>query len=355
MRSGSGDCGLIDMQRQPRWRRPGIVSLSIYLALFTWSLICLFPIYWLAVTSLKETGIVEGPPRYLPFVDFQPTLEAWRFILADQRETLLPRILNSLVIGCAATAIALLAAVLALYSLTRQAVALRWPSVAVLCVAALLALSSMQFQALGMRMISVLATLVLGWTAFVVRNIGAAISAGGGVAAILATRILPPAVVVMPIYLMTQALHALDSRLVMIFLYAAVNLPVAIWLLQPVLGHKPTDQEEAARIDGASHFTILFSILLPMVRAGLVACMLIVFLLCWNEYLFAAFLTSDSALTLPPWIMSQISFKEAQVGGGAEDVTHLSAAALFIALPPLLLAGFTQHVLMRSAMFRPLV
>jgi multiple sugar transport system permease protein len=127
-----------------------------------------------------------------------------------------------------------------------------------------------------------------------------------------------------------------------------VNLPVALWLLQPVLGPRATEPEEAAQLDGATHLTILFGILLPMFRGGVMATGVIVFLLCWNEYLFAAYLTSDHALTLPPWMVGQLSMKEAQVGGEVEELAHLSAAAVLMAIPALVFATFAQRVLARS-------
>jgi ABC-type glycerol-3-phosphate transport system permease component len=147
---------------------------------------------------------------------------------------------------------------------------------------------------------------------------------------LLSSRVLAPVAMIVPIYVIAHAANLLDTRTILILVYAAVNLPVALWLLQPVIGLKATEQEEAARLEGASHLTALFGILLPMVRGGLAATGLIVFLLCWNEYLFAAYLTLDHALTVPPWMVGQQSMKEAQTGGEAEELAHLSAAAVLM-------------------------
>ena len=151
--------------------------------------------------------------------------------------------------------------------------------------------------------------------------------------AILATRILPPVAVVLPIYVMAQYTGALDTHFALIFTYTAANLPVAVWLLLPVFGNMATPQEEAAQLDGASHFRIVFTIFLPMVAASTAAVGLVIFILCWNEYLFAAFLTSDKVSTLPPWVMGQMSIKEGQVGDESDAWSQLSAAIIFMVVP----------------------
>ena len=100
---------------------------------------------------------------------------------------------------------------------------------------------------------------------------------------------------------MAWHLGSLDTRYFLALTYAAINLPVAIWLLQPVLGTTPSEQEEAAQLDGASHARIFLTITLPMVMGSVAAIGLLVFVLSWNEYLFAAVLATDHAMTLPPW------------------------------------------------------
>jgi multiple sugar transport system permease protein len=171
-------------------------------------------------------------------------------------------------------------------------------------------------------------------------------------AAILASRLLPPVVIVLPIYMVAQKFGALDTHFALIAAYCAANLPVAVWLMMPVFGTKATEQEEAAKLDGASHFRILFTILLPMMAGSIAAISLVIFVLCWNEYLFAAALTNDTVSTLPVWVAGQMSIKEAQVGGEGDEWPQLSAAILFMALPLLVFTGFVQRVLGRMAVTR---
>ena len=85
-----------------------------------------------------------------------------------------------------------------------------------------------------------------------------------------------------------------------------------------------------------------------MLRASIAAAGFVVFLLCWNEYLFAAYLTADHALTLPPWAVGQLSMKEAQAGGEAEEWAHLSAATVLMMLPALAFGAFVQRQVTRT-------
>lgn len=279
--------------RQTKWPK-----VAAYFVLWFWVLVSVFPIYWVAITSIKSVTDIDGLPKYLPFIDFSPSLDAWRFILFDHAENLVAKFWNSLFIASSATLLTLLMGTMLLYGLSR----FRRPN-----------------SFLGFNIISI----------------------------ILATRILPPVIVALPLYLMASATHTLDNVLALIAIYVAVNLPIAIWLLHPAIGTKATEQEEAAQLDGASQFKIYFEILLPMLKVSLLATGVIIFLMCWNEYIFAVYLTSDHAQTLPPWMVGQLSMKEAQVGGGAEEVAHLCAATVFMILPTLALAAFARRVYLR--------
>ena len=273
-----------------------------YIALAGWSLVCLFPLYWVAITSLKSEADIMNGPVYLPFIDFTPSLKAWRFILGDPYDNLLPRFFNSAVIGVTATVVTVVLGGMAVYGFTR-----------------------------------------FKWRAGLPHKV---------LFAILASRILPPVVIVLPLYLMAQMTGTLDTRFALIFTYTAINLPVAVWLLQPILGSRPTEQEEAALLDGASHVAIFFTIVLPMVEASIAAVALLVFVLCWNEYLFAVYLAGNEAMTLPPWMVGQLSMKEAQIGGEAEEWANLSAATVLMVAPLLACAVFARRALSRTALWQ---
>ena len=265
----------------------------IYAALGCWSLVCLFPLYWLAITSVKGADAIMRGPRYLPFFDFTPTLESWVFIFSYPNENVVNGFFNSLIVSVAATLVTVLFGSMLVYGVTRFRFRFSDPLVLVS----------------------------------------------------LSTRLLPPVIVVLPLYFFAQSTGTYDSRSLLVFVYAAINLPVAIWLLLPVFGPRAFEQEEAAQLDGASRFNIYFTIFLPMVMGSLAAVGLLIFILCWNEYLFAAYLTSDHALTLPPFLVGQMSIKEAQTGGEAEEWAQFSAATVVMVVPLLVFAGLAQKYL----------
>jgi multiple sugar transport system permease protein len=275
-----------------------IRTAAIYATLLLWSAVCLFPVCWMAVTSLKAEADVISVPRYLPFIDFEPTLSSWRFILADPHENLAMRFVNSALVAVSSTMLTMLFGAMAVYGVTR------FP----------------RTDALSRAMLP----------------------------AIIASRILPPIVLVLPIYMMVQFAGLLDTRLALALADAAANLPVAIWLLLPVFGARATEQEEAAQLDGASRVAIFFTIVAPIAAGGLAACGLLIFVLCWNEYLYAAYLATDNAMTVPTWLVGQMSIKEAQVGSEAEEWSHFSAAAILMAAPALAAAMFALKALART-------
>ena len=271
-----------------------------YIVLLVWALICIFPIYWVLLASLKGEDAVMHGARYLPFVDFTPNLDAWAFILFDSHENLLWPLWNSLVISVAATCITTLLASMVIYALTRFK-------------------RSSMFNA---------------WLLWF----------------LLSSRVLPPVSMVIALYMAAKFAGLLDTRTALIITYAAVNLPVATWLLLPAFGTRATDQEEAALLEGVSHLGVLIDILLPMLLPTLAAVALIIFVLCWNEYFFAAYLTTNHASTLTPWMVGQLSLKEAQVGGGPEEWAHLSAATILMIAPLLLFSGVAIRLLSRCSL-----
>jgi multiple sugar transport system permease protein len=127
---------------------------------------------------------------------------------------------------------------------------------------------------------------------------------------------------------------------------------VALWLLRPVFGPSASEQEEAALLDGASRFRVFIEIAVPMAAAGLAATALVIFILCWNEYLFAAWLASDHAMTVPPWMVGQLSMKEAQASAEDEEVARLAAAVVLMMAPLVVFAGIAAKVLSRAMLWR---
>jgi multiple sugar transport system permease protein len=335
---------------RPHYKRSLLVNILTYAVLVFWSLICLFPLYWVVVTSLKGGSEIMRGPYYLPFVDFTPSLDAWVSILTWSNDHLLLRFFNSVVVGLTSTLLTVLLGGLAVYGLTRFHYTVRWTRLVLFFLAAVFVGSALIVPAFWVQLLFTVSAALIFLLAMWLNQRGPTLRNDGILFAILATRILPPVVVALPIYIMARYTGALDTHFALIFTYTAANLPVAVWLLLPVFGNIATSQEEAAQLDGASHLRIFLTIFLPMVAASTAAVGLVIFILCWNEYLFASFLTSDKVSTLPPWVMGQMSIKEAQAGGDAEEWSQLSAAMIFMVVPLLACTAFAQRVFGRIAL-----
>jgi len=335
---------------RPHQMRALLVKILTYALLIFWSLVCLFPLYWVAVTSLKGDPELIQEPFYLPFVDFTPSLKAWVSILTWANDHLLLRFFNSAVVGITSTLLTVSLGGLAVYGLTRFQYAVRWTRLVLFFLAVVFAGGAVVIPVVLVQFLFVIVTALLLLLATRPNQRGSTLRNDGILFAILSTRILPPVVVVIPIYVMAQYTGALDTHFALILTYSAANLPVAVWLLLPVFGNTVTSQEEAAQLDGASHFRIVFTIFLPMVATSTAAVGLVIFILCWNEYLFAAYLTSDKVSTLPPWVAGQMSIKEGQVGDEGDAWSQLSAAIIFMVAPLLACTGLAQRFLGRIAL-----
>ncbi len=275
-----------------------------YGLLLLWSLVVLVPLYWVLITSFKGPGEVDNGPFYIPFVDFTPNTDAWRFMLFEN--TFVGPYLNSVVVALTSTFLAVLIGALAAYALVRIRFQVKLASVAIfllLLVGVIVAVVTFGLPwplALAVAAaLFVLALLTLaGRSRFALGNTDIEFW-------IISNRIMPPIVAVLPIYVMFQSLHLLDTRTALIATYTAVNLPIVVWLTRDFFAGIPIDLEESAELDGASKFRVFFTIALPLVRSGLVATFLLVLILAWNEYLLALFLSNANAQTMPVLVSAQ--------------------------------------------------
>lgn len=292
--------------RRPAAFRPSPFQMLLsYLALGFWAFVVLFPLYWLVVTSFKLPLAVNQGPFYLPFVDFQPSLHAWKYIFVDLRNDTLRPYLNTVVIGFISTTFALLMGAAAAYALVRFPYRPRLSLIVlfILCVA---------LGATGVAsglpwplavIVALLLFLLLGLT--IGRRFKRALGNHDIAFWMISQRILPPVAVVIPIYILFQQLRLLDTRVALILTYIAVNLPIVVWLLRDYFQSIPLELEECAAIDGASPFRIFWSIVLPLSVPGLVATFLFILVFAWNEYLLALFLSSSRAQTMPLTVAAQ--------------------------------------------------
>ncbi|MGP4079257.1 carbohydrate ABC transporter permease [Pseudalkalibacillus sp. R45] len=160
--------------------------------------------------------------------------------------------------------------------------------------------------------------------------------------AILTARMLPPIVVVIPLYLIMQKVGLLNTLWAMLIVYTGFNLPFVVWMLKAFFEEIPKELEESAMIDGYSRLMAFFKVVLPLALPGLVATSIFTIILTWNEFLFAMFLlNSTDVMTLPAGISTFIT--QFKTNWGA-----LTAAATFSILPVLFFSFLVQKHLVRG-------
>ena len=161
---------------------------------------------------------------------------------------------------------------------------------------------------------------------------------------ILSTRMLPPVVVAIPMYLMYRAVGLNDSHLGLILLYTAFNVSFAVWLMKGFIDEIPREYEEAALVDGYTRMQAFWKIVLPEAATGIAATAVFCFITAWNEYAFALIMTTRKAQTAPPFIPSQI-------GSGLPDWTVIAAGTLLFLLPVAIFTFLLRNHLLRGMSF----
>jgi multiple sugar transport system permease protein len=159
--------------------------------------------------------------------------------------------------------------------------------------------------------------------------------------AVLIARMIPAIALVVPIYILGNLTRQLDSYQIMIVVTVAFNLPFAIWMVRGFFMDMPASLVDAARIDGASEWQVLTQVVAPMVRGGIFATAVFVFVGAWNEFLFALILTSGKTSTAT---VALLSFRTSQ---GIEWDT-ISAGALMVSLPVIVFAFVMQRYLVEG-------
>jgi multiple sugar transport system permease protein len=278
----------------------------VYGLLLLWTVVVLFPLYWVAITSFKEPIDVAYPPKYLPFIDYQPSLHAWRYIFVDLGNDTFRPYFNSVIVASISTLLAITIGSMAAYGLSRIQYRPTVGSVLgfILILAGIVAAVAVGGIDWRIAAAAGLALFILGLRALghhFKRHLGN----GDILFWIISQRILPPVVAAIPIYVMFQKLHLLDTHAALIATYTTVNLPIVVWLMYDFFVAVPKDLEESAQLDGASRFRIFIGIVLPLAKPGLIATGLLVLILAWNEYLLALFLSTVRAQTIPLLVAAQ--------------------------------------------------
>ena len=273
--------------RPPRRRtgrlRPILRTSATALTAWAAALVFFFPVLWMFLSGFKqEAQASTDPPTFL----FTPTLDQFEAILGRD---FTPFLLNSLMASIGSTVLVIVLATPAAYALSLAPVP-RWKD-------------SLFF--------------------------------------FISTRFMPPAAIILPLYIIANDVGVLDNVTMLSLIYTAMNLPIAVWMIRSFLLEVPAAVLEAARIDGAGFLTEIRRIILPMIAPGLAATALICFIFAWNEFFFAVSLTSTQAATVPVFLTGFITSE-------GLFLARLSAAATMAALPVILAGWIAQKWLVRG-------
>ena len=296
--------------RNPLRRRSAVdispaAKVVSYLLLLFWTFVVLFPLYWLAITSFKLPVQVDRGPFYLPFVDFQPSLDAWRYILVELGNDTLRPYVNTVIVGLSSAVIALVMGSFAAYALVRFTYRPRVGIIGLFAGSVLLGFAAIVLGAPWPVAIASLLGVFVVMAQTVGRRFSRTLGNNDIAMWLISQRILPPIAVVIPLYVLFQQVGLLDSQVALIVTYVATNLPIVVWLMRDYFAALPVELEESAAVDGASVYRIVRSIVLPIAVPGLVATFLIALIFAWNEYLIALILSSAKSQTMPLLVAAQ--------------------------------------------------
>jgi sorbitol/mannitol transport system permease protein len=157
----------------------------------------------------------------------------------------------------------------------------------------------------------------------------------------ISTKMLPVVAAIGPLYVIALKTHLLDSIWLLIILYAAMNLPLAIWMIRSFMLEVPSEMLEAARLDGAGRIREITEVIMPVVSPGLVSTALICIIFAWNELFLALNLTVTNAATMPMFLISSVPQEGLYIA-------HLSAAATVASVPVIIVGWIAQRSLVRG-------
>ena len=286
---------------------PGWLTIS-YILLAIWTVIALFPLYWLLTTAFKAPADVDNGPKFIPWVDFQPTTAAWDYLLNDPSagNIIAHPYLNTVVVGTTSAFISLVLGASAAYALMRFKYEIKVGYIfsAIGCLLLFILLTSSGLLWYLAAVIALAIFLLITQT--VGRRFRRSMKNNDISFWLISQRMLPPVAVIIPIYIMFQQLKMLDSPITLIICYCAVNFPLGVWFMRDYLENIPIELEESAFIDGASRYQVLTNIVVPLAAPALVATFLIILVFAWNEYTLALFLSAGPrSQTMPLLVTAQ--------------------------------------------------
>jgi multiple sugar transport system permease protein len=264
------------MRTRPATRFLQYVAVVIYLVFLG------FPLLWLISSSLKSPREFAGitPSLFLKDVDFS------NYTAALEEQGLVRGLMNSLQISIASTILVLVVSLPVAYALARFRSRLR--------------------------------PVTNGW--------------------ILVSQVFPVILIVIPLFMILRPLHLTNTIPGVVIVYMVWSLPFALWMLQGYVAAVPRELEEAASVDGAGRLRTIVSIVMPLLRPGLIATAMFTFISAWNEFFFALVLLQDPELKTLPLVLARFVGAEGQVQFGP-----LAAASVLATVPSLVFFAFLQR------------
>ncbi len=261
-----------------------IIKTITYFVLGLYSLISLIPFLMILVTAFKmPKDALSNPPTLL----FKPTLA--NFAEQLQNTGVLKAIGNSLIIALSATLIAVALGIFSAYAMSRY-----------------------QFKGKGLSQ-----------------------------GLILSLRLIPPISLVIPYFIIFSKLGMLDNHLSLIIMYLTICLPLIVWMMKSFYDEIPVDLDEAAKIDGCTRLQMLRHVLLPTIAPGIFAASALTFIVMWNDFMFALYITGFSSRTLPVEIYNSIGYYSLDWG-------KMSAIAVVAIIPAILFIAFAQKYIVKG-------
>ncbi|NLY74567.1 MAG: carbohydrate ABC transporter permease [Firmicutes bacterium] len=260
-----------------------IKEILIYTVIIIFLIFNFFPVFWMIISSIKPTGLVFAtPPKWI----FKPTLENYQFALGGGSRGwgagMFQFFLNSFITATIVTISNLAIGAYAGYGMARY-------------------------------------------------------NTGGSTLPLvfLVGKMLPPVVLLLPFFLLIKNLGLSDSLFVLIIAYTATSLPFSVWMSWSYFLDLPEEIEEAATIDGCSKLTLLTKVVIPMASPCLIAIGILIFVGCWNEFLFASTLVGLKARTLP--VVSALFITDEAILWGP-----MTATCVLIMSVPIIITFFAQ-------------
>lgn len=264
-------------------------AVSFLLGLLSWgvALVFFFPIFWMVLNGFKEEIDANTDPKLV----FDPTFDRFDEVTSQTQGLLGFReaFMNSVWAVSISTILVLVLAVPAAYALAIRPVA-KWRDVLFF---------------------------------------------------FISTKFLPVVAAILPLWIIARELDLLNTRMVLIILYTAMNLPLAVWMLRSFFSEVPKELIEAAQIDGAKLRGQITSVILPIVAPGLAATALLCVIFAWNEFFLAVQLNPVDGSTIPIWVTSNVSTR-------GNFLAKLSAVSTLATLPVVLAGWLAQKRMIRG-------